>query len=651
MRNCPPPITSCSGWVEMIKEGRRDLLVVGTLLSIAFLLRVMRSEVCMYGDEWLSYWLWTKKILASEFVPKADFFSYVPPTLSYIAAVVTLLFDGSLHTIRLISVVFGSLSVPLMYFLGKEMYNWRVGLLSSVFLCFSAYHCLYSRVFMLDVPMLFFVIAFLYYFWLSQRPDNPKRMKHACVAGAMMGLAFDIKYLAIFLLPAALAYKLWVNRFNPRALLERDMLLMLAVAFLIFLPLLFCLLYTGVGLHGFKFYAVEKYEKERTMQRPIEFPLTDLLYRGWWRGWVVVFAWGMNALPPPLPSAFAISLTLLAFLSLAHHFILTVRGDEKSSFLILQVLTLSLIVIVCGNFPHYLLSLLPPFYIMFSQVILECRGLKPVIIPLAVVVLSLSMAIAVTSYYWDTGDYRPWLKDALRVVKMDMMRKGNEDHVVIGGAPMAEIYEYEMSEVGLNATVVHMLKRPGEYSRKLVSLNLEMIETLKPDYLIMDWDYYHYWFEDLREVFEDYKVLSLPTEAFPYPYYCYIFFRKEENEEALEEMSGRGERDWVSEDVFMRSVPAVMEVGRPYVILVPVKNVDNATEFVARLRVDKFRMFVENSSVTFFMNKGSARTLRFKVVPIVRYEGKLPVTFDLYAKLDDRYTKVASCTDYVHVVR
>jgi len=642
----------------MVKGRRRDLLIVGVLFSVAFLLRAMRSEVCMYVDECL-YWSWTKMILASEFVPRADFFGYVPPTLSYIAAVVTLLFDGSLHTIRLISVVFGSLSVPLMYFLGKEMYDWRVGLLSGVFLCFSAYHCLYSRIFMLDVPMLFFVIAFLYYFWLSQRPDNPKRMRHACVAGAMMGLAFDIKYLAIFLLPAALAYKLWVNRFNPRALLERDMLLMLAVAFLIFLPLLFCLIYTGVELYGFKFYAVEKYETEwPSMQRPLEFPLTDLLYRGWWRGWVVVFAWGMNALPPPLPSAFAISLTLLAFLSLAHHFILTVRGDEKSSFLILQVLTLSVIVIVCGNFPHYLLSMLPPFYIMFSQVILECRGLKPVIVPLAVVVLSLSMAIAVTSYHWDTGDYHPWLKDALRVVKMDMVRKGDEGQVVIGGAPIAETYEYEMSEVGLNATAVSILKWPDEYSCKFASLNLAMIKTLKPDYLIMNWDYYRFLLEDIKEVFEDYKILSLLTEAFPYPYYYYIFFREEESEKTLylplhlhEEVRGVVGRDWVSEDVFMRSVPAVMEVGRPYVILVPVKNVGNATEFVAGLRVDKFKMFVENSSVTFFMNKGSARTLRFKVVPIVRHEGKLPVTFDLYAKLNYGKIKVASCTDYVYVVR
>ncbi|WP_456486927.1 ArnT family glycosyltransferase [Candidatus Alkanophaga liquidiphilum] len=650
---------------------REDVLIASTLFLIGFLIRgVGVSKVNMYVDEWL-YWADMNKILVSGFVPRADVFDYSPPTVSYIAATVTVLFNGDLSTIRMISVIFGSLSIPFMYFLGKAMYDRQVGLLSGIFLCFSAYHCLYSRVFMLDVPMLFFIIAFLYFFWLSQRPDDTKSGIYACVAGAMLGLALDVKYLALFLLPTIFAYVLWVNRFRLGVLRDRRILLMLLFTFLFFLPLLVCLIYTGVGFHGFKFYAVEKFETKRIGQRPCEFPLDELLYRSWKRG-LEVFAWGSDVLPPPLPSVFVVSTTLLILIALFYHLPAFMRGEKESSFFVILIAVLSFAITVSGNMSHYLLSLLPPFYVMFSHIIVERKKeLRVIVVPLAVVVLSLSMVTTVTSYYWDTGDYHPWVKDALEHIKRDAVADGIVDEQVTIGVMhyLTEFVDYQLSLSDFNATAVYLFKPASEYSGEVASVNLKKLNQLKPDYIIMDEVFYKHYFSDVkREVLKDYRVILC---SYAYPQHYIILKRKatveelegikKEDEGVGKEVTLMGKRARISEDIFKRSVPAVMKVGHAYTVLVHVKNLGDATNFIVVLHFDKFTMFVNQSFVSliyipkewrFSIDENSTYTLKLEVVPFRKYEGKLPMTVELYAECEDgTYKKVDSCTDYVYLIR
>lgn len=198
----------------------KDILIILGLFLIALLIRASDvSNVGMYPDEGQYHWK-VNKILVNNWVPVAEVFNYNPPFLQYIEAGVTLLFGGELNTLRMVSVIFGSLTIPFLYLFGKTMYNRKTGLLAAIFLTFSSYHILYSRTIMLETPTIFFITAFLYFFWLSQRCEHgTKGMIYAAVAGAMMGLSFDAKYMAGFLVPAVPAYILWTNKFNFKALL------------------------------------------------------------------------------------------------------------------------------------------------------------------------------------------------------------------------------------------------------------------------------------------------------------------------------------------------------------------------------------------------------------------------------------------------
>ena len=191
-----------------------------------------------------------------------DLFNYTSPLFSSIGAATTPVYGNDLNTVRMLSVLFGSLTVPFLYLFGKEMYNRETGLLAAILLCFSVYHSLYSRIIMLEATAIFFITACVYFFWRTQHPkEGQNRVVSAILAGSLMGLAIDVKYAALFLVPVILGYILWTSGFDFWALFEKRILIGTLCAFLFFLPLLFCLFYTGVGFHGMLYYTMEKYEK------------------------------------------------------------------------------------------------------------------------------------------------------------------------------------------------------------------------------------------------------------------------------------------------------------------------------------------------------------------------------------------------------
>ena len=283
-----------------------NILIILSLFSAAFLIRAIGvSNVCSYEDEH-SFRFMTGTILANNFAPTPEILKWINPFFSYVAAAVTALFEGELNVLRMISVFFGSLTVPLLYLFGKAIYDRKTGLLAALFLCFSAYHCLYSRILRLEAFTIFFVTAFIYFFWLSQRSEGRKSITCACIAGAMLGLAFDAKYISLFLIPAVLAYVLWMKKFSFKALLDKRIILTFVFALLFFSPLLISLYTTGVGLHPIQYQAVERFGPSSITQvesmRVHEYPIDQLLVN---TGVKIpeALAWGAQSLIPPWKSA------------------------------------------------------------------------------------------------------------------------------------------------------------------------------------------------------------------------------------------------------------------------------------------------------------------------------------------------------------
>jgi dolichyl-phosphate-mannose--protein O-mannosyl transferase len=154
----------------------------------------------MYPDESAYLW-WTNLIFMNNWIPPEEILKFSPPLLNYLLAILTVLFGEEIDVLRMLSVVFGSLTVPFMYLLGKALYDRKVGLLSAFFLCFSSYHCLYSRIIYLDALTLFFAVAFSYFFWMGY--FRSKKMWYIVMAGMMLGLAMLFHSIKRFEIPIA----------------------------------------------------------------------------------------------------------------------------------------------------------------------------------------------------------------------------------------------------------------------------------------------------------------------------------------------------------------------------------------------------------------------------------------------------------------
>lgn len=641
---------------------KKDALIIVSVTAIAFVIRVAGvSKVGMYPDE-ADYRVGSNMILINNWVPVAEVFDYVNPFLSHLGALVTTFFGGDLNTLRMISVFFGTLTVPFLYLFGKTIYDRKTGVLAAFLLCFSAYHCLFSRIFMLEALTMFFITAFLYFFWMSQSTEEPKSTRYAIVAGAMLGLAVDAKYIALFLVPAIFAYVLWTNRFDFRALLDKRIILTFTFAFLFFLPLLICLYYTGVGLHPLYYQSVERFSAASgpSSMRVSELPL-DVLFEKIVVKIPEVLAWGTHVLTPYWGEIFAFSVLLVFILIALFYIPSSMRRNKEDSFLTISAYGFFIFVFVgCAGTKYYLIYSFPFILVMFSHL-----GMKSVedlkkedsyknifriftILLVAIMVFS-SFATAVTSPYWDNGEYS-WSTSGVEFIKNDVAKSGYEERILIGRLSLSAVVGYSIYESDLNATTFLIIEPASEYSTELVEIDLEMVDSLKPHYIIVE-ELYSYCLkgEVARAIYRDYSTV-FHSQTFPYG--CSVLKRK--NMQPSESVSPiEGKDGEISEEIFQKSIPSVMEMGEIYTALVQVTNTgDSRTNFSVRMFYDWFNMYVEaeqSNEVT--LNKDSTHLFKYKIIPLKEYAGEIPISASLYVKSDENEEiEVDSASDCIYLI-
>ncbi len=162
-----------------------------------------------------------------------------PPLFNYLLAGVIAVGGGTLDALRLVSAVAGSVTVVVVYFLGRSMYGRLAGVVASVALAVDGFDILYSRLVMIEaVAIMFITLAILFFYeGLVKKKDSWM----AAVGGLFLGLALDSKYIALvvavgFLLFLAINKGKFAGGF-PR----RQSLIVYAVAAATVLPVLLAL--------------------------------------------------------------------------------------------------------------------------------------------------------------------------------------------------------------------------------------------------------------------------------------------------------------------------------------------------------------------------------------------------------------------------
>jgi len=665
---------------------KRDILIVIALFLIAFSIRVVGvSNVYMVWDEWL-YWFKTFKILANNWLPVSGVFWGPSPVFSYIEAVVVKIFGGDLYTLRLTSVIFGSLTVPMLYLFGKAMYDRKTGLLAALFLCFSAYHCYYSRIIMLEAFSLFFVTAFLYFFWMSQRNESSMT---AIIAGIFLGLAVAAKYLPAFLIPVILIYTLWTKGF--KALMDRKMILTLLFAFLTLLPLILCMLI--VGENPLYFYVLGKYKKGDLIESNINIERFEKgvagggfsvlavslneLFAKFVNKIAEIFAWGAWILSPLLSAFFVLSAILLFLITITHYLFEFLSRNKEGSFLSISFITLYLFLYMftCAA-KYYLIYSFPIYFVMLSHVAVDtftfyirkfgekvegkhgkewrnekmgrnCEIMRVLISIIIIIFLFFSVLTSVTSSQWDVGESY-WISECVKYIKIDAIKSEYGENILIGIAVRKSgNIDRSIYINNLNASTVRIITS-RKYGEPL-SIDVRKVKVLKPDYLIVSKAQYDILFKSdvKKKILRDYDLV-FKSKSY-YDYNGYVFKRKNLSKRCEYRCSEYGK---ISQDIFKRSVPNMMEVGKPYTVLVQITNTgDSRMDFSVRVHSEAF--IVRGDSEEAYINKGSARLFKLTIVPVKEYAGKLPISVDLYARPEGSETwgKADSVTDYVYLIK
>ncbi len=118
------------------------------------------------------------------------------PLWSYLTDIAYSIFGVNGFSARFLSFFFGTLTILMVYLLGKQLFSQRIALIAAVLMAFSAFHIRYALMEM-DEAMIFFVL-FAYYCFIKELKEHKKISLLAFVS---MGLAILIKPIAIPFLP------------------------------------------------------------------------------------------------------------------------------------------------------------------------------------------------------------------------------------------------------------------------------------------------------------------------------------------------------------------------------------------------------------------------------------------------------------------
>ena len=165
------------------------------LIIVSTTIRLILGSNLELGNDEVYYWTYAR-------YPDWSHFDH-PPMVGILIQLFTvdLFFDTEI-ALRLGTIIFGSLNTILIYFVGKEIYNARAGLIAAVLFTISTYGLVISGLFVMpDAPLVFFWLLSLVFFIKHIKVEGtPRANKFLFLSFAALGLALYSKYQAAYLL-------------------------------------------------------------------------------------------------------------------------------------------------------------------------------------------------------------------------------------------------------------------------------------------------------------------------------------------------------------------------------------------------------------------------------------------------------------------
>ncbi len=132
------------------------LFIFLLVLSLFRIYYIQNSPLDLSPDE-AHYWEWSRRLDLSYYSKG--------PMIVYLIYLGTSIFGDTVSGIRIMAVIFSALSSILLYSLGKNIYDEKVGISSAILIQVVPLFSTYGIIFTTDSPFIFFWILSLYLFW------------------------------------------------------------------------------------------------------------------------------------------------------------------------------------------------------------------------------------------------------------------------------------------------------------------------------------------------------------------------------------------------------------------------------------------------------------------------------------------------------
>lgn len=130
---------------------------------------------------------------AKNYLNGVSFFDIHPPLGKLILALGIKIFGDTHFGWRIMPAIFGSAVIFLGYLAGKELKNKIVGLFTALILALDGMILVYSRVGLMDIFIIFFILLGL---WSFLKFSNTRKIYFLAIAGLLLGLVTSVKYIA-----------------------------------------------------------------------------------------------------------------------------------------------------------------------------------------------------------------------------------------------------------------------------------------------------------------------------------------------------------------------------------------------------------------------------------------------------------------------
>jgi 4-amino-4-deoxy-L-arabinose transferase-like glycosyltransferase len=173
------------------KNIRGVFFILLILFLLGFFLRIFLTN-CYYWDEIV--YLQHADIFSGK-INNYNEFDIRPPLISLIFAGLFKIWNNPLIA-NLFLTFISSLSIILIYFLGKELFNRPIGLISAFILAFMPYHIYFSKQILVHTLALFFGILF---FLFLKRGENKNRSLYFLFSGIFLACVVLTRFTYIIL--------------------------------------------------------------------------------------------------------------------------------------------------------------------------------------------------------------------------------------------------------------------------------------------------------------------------------------------------------------------------------------------------------------------------------------------------------------------